>query len=166
MGKKIFRNGNIFTSDDSMPYAESFIAEDGVITWIGKDTDLPAEKDQMTGDDLQVIDLKGHTVIPGFVDSHMHPVILSGYINSISCLPPEVSSIDGLVAAVREKAKTAGPGEWIKGWGYDEEKFAKLTMLGRLGQPNEIASAAAFLASDDASYVTGQVLEVNGGMRL
>lgn len=46
------------------------------------------------------------------------------------------------------------------------EKFAKLTMLGRLGQPNEIASAAAFLASEDASYVTGQVLEVNGGMRL
>ena len=46
------------------------------------------------------------------------------------------------------------------------EKFAKLTMLGRLGQPNEIASASAFLASDDASYVTGKVLEVNGGLRL
>jgi 3-oxoacyl-[acyl-carrier protein] reductase len=46
------------------------------------------------------------------------------------------------------------------------QAFAKMTMLGRLGQPEEIAKAAVFLASDDASYVTGQTLNVNGGMRL
>jgi 3-oxoacyl-[acyl-carrier protein] reductase len=36
--------------------------------------------------------------------------------------------------------------------------------LGRLGSANDVASAVAFLASDDASYVTGQVLAVDGGM--
>jgi 3-oxoacyl-[acyl-carrier protein] reductase len=46
------------------------------------------------------------------------------------------------------------------------EKFAKLTMLGRLGEPQEVAQAALFLASDEASYITGHVLDVNGGMRL
>ncbi len=45
-------------------------------------------------------------------------------------------------------------------------KFAAQTMLGRLGQPEEIAKAALFLASDDSSYVTGQTIAVNGGMRL
>jgi 3-oxoacyl-[acyl-carrier protein] reductase len=46
------------------------------------------------------------------------------------------------------------------------DKFAKQTMLGRLAQPEEIAKAALFLASDDASYITGHNLSVNGGMRL
>ncbi len=45
-------------------------------------------------------------------------------------------------------------------------KFAKLTMLKRLGEPIEVAKAALFLASDDASYITGHTLSVNGGMRL
>jgi 2-hydroxycyclohexanecarboxyl-CoA dehydrogenase len=38
------------------------------------------------------------------------------------------------------------------------------TVLGRLGQPDEVAATIAFLASDDASYVTGETVGVSGGM--
>ncbi len=40
------------------------------------------------------------------------------------------------------------------------------TMLGRLGEPQEIANAVLFLASDEASFITGHNLSVNGGLRL
>jgi len=36
--------------------------------------------------------------------------------------------------------------------------------LGRMGQPDDVANAVKFLASDEASYITGHVLAVNGGM--
>ncbi len=43
------------------------------------------------------------------------------------------------------------------------ESWTQNTTLKRLGQPHEIAAAVNFLLSKDASYITGQVLEVNGG---
>jgi len=46
------------------------------------------------------------------------------------------------------------------------DQFAQMTMLKRLGQPEEIAKVALFLASDDASYITGQTIQADGGMRL
>ncbi|GAB2685849.1 SDR family oxidoreductase [Mucilaginibacter koreensis] len=49
---------------------------------------------------------------------------------------------------------------------FDEEKIEKFgqeTPMKRGGQPSEVAPAYVFLASDDASYITGQVIHVNGG---
>ena len=45
-----------------------------------------------------------------------------------------------------------------------KEETMKQIPLGRLGQTGDIAAAAAFLASDEAGYITGQVLAVDGGM--
>jgi 3-oxoacyl-[acyl-carrier protein] reductase len=57
-----------------------------------------------------------------------------------------------------ETAMTSGLGEDFK------QNAVKMIPLGRVGSPDDVASAVAFLASDEASYITGHVLNVNGGM--
>jgi 3-oxoacyl-[acyl-carrier protein] reductase len=57
-----------------------------------------------------------------------------------------------------ETAMTATLGDELK------QTAIKQIPLGRIGAPEDIAGAVAFLASDDAAYVTGHVLNVNGGM--
>ena len=54
--------------------------------------------------------------------------------------------------------------DMLNGFSADELSSLKAGIpLGRLGEPSDIASAALFLASDDANYMTGQVLNINGG---
>jgi 3-oxoacyl-[acyl-carrier protein] reductase len=48
--------------------------------------------------------------------------------------------------------------------GNAKDEWAAKIPLRRLGRPDDIAAAVCFLASDEASYITGQVLAVNGGM--
>jgi 2-hydroxycyclohexanecarboxyl-CoA dehydrogenase len=47
-----------------------------------------------------------------------------------------------------------------------KQGMVNATVMGRSGEPEEVAAAIAFLASDDASYVTGQTLNVSGGLSM
>jgi 3-oxoacyl-[acyl-carrier protein] reductase len=44
------------------------------------------------------------------------------------------------------------------------EQLVKIVPLGRIGSAGDVAAACAYLASDEAGYMTGQVLRINGGM--
>ena len=57
-----------------------------------------------------------------------------------------------------ETAMTSALGDDFK------QNAVKMIPLGRVGTPEDVAQAVRFLASDDASYITGHVLNVNGGM--
>lgn len=68
------------------------------------------------------------------------------------------------------RVNAIGPGsimtDILKAVATDEEARRRILMrtpLGRIGQPAEIASIAAFLASDDASYITGETIYADGG---
>lgn len=46
----------------------------------------------------------------------------------------------------------------------NEAELKKLVPLGRFGKPEEVAALTSFLASEDAAYITGQVISINGGL--
>jgi 3-oxoacyl-[acyl-carrier protein] reductase len=44
------------------------------------------------------------------------------------------------------------------------DDLKKMIPAGRFGKPEEVAALAAFLASDEAAYITGEVININGGL--
>jgi len=66
--------------------------------------------------------------------------------------------VNTIVPGATNTAMLAGiPDEWM-------QAMIKTIPLGRVGEPDDIARVATFLASEDAAYITGQNLAVNGGM--
>ena len=86
----------------------------------------------------------------------------AGLIGLTMAIAREVASRNITCNAVApgfiESAMTAAFSEDLK------ENALKMIPLGRVGTPDDVARAVCFLASDDAAYITGHVLNVNGGM--
>ncbi len=160
--EKLFVNAKFFTSDAENKFANAMATEDGFITWIG---DLAKAPERLKNSkEIERIDLGGRTAVPGFIDAHMHPMMLAEYSRQIACLPPNITSIAQLSEAIAERAKTAGEGEWICGWGYDEGKYSEKRSPNRYDLDKGSADKPVFLvrSCEHIRCVNSKALEIAG----
>ena len=88
-----------------------------------------------------------------------------GRVLSVSAAGSTELSHAGLIALTRKLALEVAPdGVTVNCVVPGAETMTALVPMGRIGEPREVAAALVFLASDDAAYVTGQVLYVDGGL--
>jgi hypothetical protein len=111
----LFVNGNVLTMDPARPHASA-------VAVVGERIHaLPDDAAAVSA--AQVVDLHGVTVVPGFHDAHNHMVWFGLSLAEVDLRSPGVGSLDELYAAVAQRAGQAGPGEWITGSGYDQNKI-------------------------------------------
>ena len=121
-------------------------------------------------------------VVPLMTRSGSAIVNITSIYGSLGAAPvlPYTSAKGGLITLTKSFAKELAPHIRVNGVspsnvytdmlkGADDEliaHFKSQTPLGRIADPDEIAKVVSFLASDDASYITGQIVNVDGGYGL
>lgn len=109
-------NGKIFTACDEALYTEAMLIDGEKILWTGREADMP----EVEG---ETVDLKGKRVIPGFIDAHIHGSLLAAQSQQLCVMPPRIQSIRDLKEEIGRIRQSQQPGEWIFGWGYDENSL-------------------------------------------
>jgi predicted amidohydrolase YtcJ len=117
----VFFNGLVHTVDRGDRLAEAVALEGDRIVAVGSDSECLA----LAGPGTRRIDLKGRSLTPGFIDAHHHFLGLGAAQEAIDCKAPGMQSIEAIVAAIRARATSTLPGEWIRGAGYDQTRLAE-----------------------------------------
>ena len=112
----VLRNANVITLDESLPRASAVAVRDGAIAWVGRDDDSA----RLGWQGARVVDCDGHTIVPGFVDSHLHLMAYAASLRDVDCGPDAVRSISDVRRAIADRARDAPAATWIVARGYDE----------------------------------------------
>jgi NAD(P)-dependent dehydrogenase (short-subunit alcohol dehydrogenase family) len=108
-----------------------------------------------------IINISSIAGLYGFPDTSMYCATKGGVTNLTKALAVEVAAdgirVNAINPGIIETAATVEDEDTV-------EEFADDVPLGRIGQPEDVGNVAAFLASEDASYVTGHNLVVDGGI--
>ncbi len=115
----ILVNGKIVTMDQEDSIQEAVAVKDDKIITIGTTRDIK----NLAGKETKIIDLKGKTVLPGFIDTHNHPGVAAMVLLQINCISPPTKTIAEILNKVRDATGKAKPGEWIRGINYNQLKL-------------------------------------------
>ncbi|MCJ7781365.1 MAG: 3-oxoacyl-[acyl-carrier-protein] reductase [Acidimicrobiia bacterium] len=144
----------------------------------------PEAWDQVIQTNLRSVYLCSRAAMRGMLRSRWGRIISVSSVSGISGNPGQANyaaSKAGIIGFSKSIAREIGsrnitvnvvaPGfietDMTKGLGTEiAEEVTLRVAVGRLGRPEEIAAAVGYLASDDAAYVTGQTLVVDGGLAL
>lgn len=103
-------------------FAEAIAVADGRVLAVGSAEEIG----ELAGPDTRIVDLAGRVATPGLNDAHMHLLPYGLNMNQINLRPESgAGSIAEILRRVAERARTAKPGEWIKGRGYDHNELAE-----------------------------------------
>jgi hypothetical protein len=115
----ILLHGKILTLDERSSIREAMAVSEGRIAAFGSSMDIM----KLAGRKTRVVDLRGRTVIPGLIDSHIH-AIRAALSYSVEVNWIGASSLAGALGRVREAARRAKPGDWlIVAGGWTPEQF-------------------------------------------
>ncbi len=117
----IFTGGRVHTVNRSNDIVEAVAVGDGRILAVGSD----AEIRPLAGSSTRVVELRGRSLLPGFIDAHCHFPGVGSAMAAIDCKAPGMGSIRALQEAVRERAAALPKGTWIRGRGYDQSRLAE-----------------------------------------
>jgi predicted amidohydrolase YtcJ len=113
---RIFINADIATLDSRVPSASALAVTGDRFLGVGSKVDVLKTADQKT----EIIDLSGKTVTPGFIETHAHISLYALTLLQIDCSSPPNCSIEDIKSRIKAQAQDTEPGQWIKGWGFDD----------------------------------------------
>jgi len=108
----------------------------------------------------RIINLSSVAALTGNRGQANYAAAKAGLIGATKSLALELASRNITVNAIAPGIIASPMSEGA----FDKDAIAKLVPMKRAGKPEEVAALAAFLASDEAAYISGQIISINGGM--